>query len=92
MPNTENFQKITRKSERVSVIKDAKLLTESGLIKIRVSNVSNTGEKVTTKVEIHHETDVLFQMAGLSAAGHIVWVKGSQAGVKFYRPFNRPLF
>lgn len=92
MPTTENFQKIVRKSERVSVIKEAKLLTENGSIIIRVSNVSNTGAKITSKVEIQNETDVLFQMAGLIAAGQIVWVKGRQAGVKFYRPFNGPLF
>lgn len=45
MPISENFQRLVRTSERVSVTKDAELLTENGFIKIGVGSISNTGAK-----------------------------------------------
>jgi hypothetical protein len=76
------------RTERARVLMVASLITPAGTQKVTIRNVSRTGAHVVVTGELPKGWDVLFKRGSLFAAAHVAWVRGDEAGLRFYRELS----
>ena len=74
-----------RKQPRSRVLWAAQLQSEDGQIQVRVKDLSNTGARVICYATLRPGSDVMFQHQGLFVPAYVIWVKGDEVGLGFYR-------
>ncbi|MFL6720677.1 MAG: PilZ domain-containing protein [Sphingomonas sp.] len=74
-----------RSADRARVLMSATVVTSTGTHKVTIRDVSRTGVQIAAKDKMPLNTDVLFKRGSLSAAAHVTWVNGGEAGLRFYR-------
>jgi hypothetical protein len=64
------------------------LVSRDGAQKVTIRNFSRSGAQVATKDRIPKNADVVLSRGPLFAAARVVWVTGTEAGIKFYRELS----
>ena len=82
------FSKVERAEqsrERKRVLMRGTVYAPSGAHLVWIRDISRTGALINSESPLTEDWDVLFKRGPIFAAAHVVWVKGSSAGVEFYR-------
>lgn len=79
-----------RNAERVSVTMPAALRQRGASgVGVQVGDLSVTGFRVTTHLELEPGTDVWLRMPGIEPVhARTVWARGQQVGCEFVRPLH----
>ena len=73
---------------RTHVLMTGVLVSRDGAQKVTIRNFSRSGAQVVTKDRIAKNADVLLSRGPLFAAARVMWVTGTEAGLKFYRELS----
>lgn len=77
-----------RKAPRKRVFLTAKLFTSDGVSNVRVRDLSKSGARVFAGRVLAADCDVIFKRGSIFAAARVVWSKGAEAGLGFYRDLS----
>jgi hypothetical protein len=79
-----------RNAERVNVSLQAALRQRGASgVGVQIGDLSITGFRVTTHLELHPGTDVWLRMPGIEPVhARTVWARGHQVGCEFIRPLH----
>ena len=78
----------SRRPKRTRVLMSCDLLTPVSTLKVTVRDISRTGAHIIGAKGIPEECDAILRRGALFAAVRISWVKGDEAGLKFYRQLS----
>jgi len=65
------------------------LFTPEGALRVRLRDISSTGVHVFAEGQMPSVCDALLKRGSLFVAARVVWVRGKEAGLKFYRELSR---
>ena len=86
----DQLQASLQRAPRNRVVWNASIVTPRGDQQVRVRDLSETGVRVWCEYEIPALADVIFKRGNVFAAAHVMWVKGQEAGLEFYRAIKIP--
>jgi len=75
-----------RHSERRRVLMRATIITVDGAQSARVRDLTETGAGIVSDSPLAEGSDVIFNRSNLLVAARVVWTRGTEAGLEFYRP------
>ncbi len=75
-----------RRDQRNLALQAAELRTPEGVMTVSVLNVSVEGAQVDAEVPPPEGTQVELAKAGVTASGHVIWVKQHRVGIRFEPP------
>lgn len=78
----------TRRISRTRVLMTGVLVGRDGTQKVTIRDVSKSGAQIATRDRIGEGSDVLLSRGPLFAAAKVVWARGAEAGLKFYRDLS----
>ena len=74
-----------RAANRTSVLLSARLISVLGIATVRVKDLSTTGAHIIDVEGLAIGDDVAFHCRDDFHVAEIVWIKGREAGLRFYR-------
>jgi len=74
-----------RRNARTRVLMMATLITCDGAKRVRIRDFSSKGAQVVLESGEVQKCDVLLKRGDLCAAAQVVWIKGDEIGLTFYR-------
>lgn len=77
-----------RTAQRDRVLLGATLLNADGSYPVRLRDMSRSGAHVVADFDLECGTDAVLVRPGVFAAAEVIWVRGNEAGLRFYRPQN----
>jgi len=77
-----------RRLSRTRVLMTGVLVGRDGAQKVTIRDVSKSGAQIATRDRIGKGCDVLLSRGPMFAAAQVVWAKGAEAGLKFYRDLS----
>ena len=77
-----------RRTDRKRVLMIATMISCGGKHRVRIRDFSPTGAQIVSEDPLSIGCDVLLKRGELCAAAHVVWVKGDEVGLTFYRPVS----
>jgi hypothetical protein len=75
-----------RRSKRRRVLMRATIISVDGAQSARVRDVTEMGAGILCDTPLRAGSDVIFNRGNLLVAARVVWSKGNEAGLEFYRP------
>jgi len=75
-----------RQSKRRRVLMRATIITVDGAQSARVRDLTETGAGIVADSQLTEGSDVIFNRSNLLVAARVVWTRGTEAGLEFYRP------
>lgn len=64
----------------------ATIITVDGAQSARVRDLTDTGAGIVSDSPLDEGTDIIFNRSNLLVAARVVWARGTEAGLEFYRP------
>jgi hypothetical protein len=64
----------------------ATIISVDGAQSARVRDLTDTGVGIVSDSPLDQGTDVIFNRGNLLVAARVVWTRGTEAGLEFYRP------
>jgi hypothetical protein len=83
---TEN--PVSRDSERRRVLMTGTVFTPAGAHRVRISDISGTGAHVVVGGALQPDCDAIFKKGAAFLAARVMWVRGKEAGLRFYRELS----
>jgi hypothetical protein len=77
-----------RRTDRKRVLLVGTLITCDGSKRVRIRDFSSTGAQVVLENGELAKCDVLLKRGELCAAAQVVWIKGDEIGLTFYREIS----
>ncbi len=77
-----------RVGKRQRVLMTAILFTPEGALRVRLRDISSTGVHVFAEGQMPSDCDALLKKGALFVAARVVWRRGKEAGLKFYRELS----
>jgi hypothetical protein len=77
-----------RRTTRTRVLMVASLVTCEGSQRVRIRDFSSKGAQVVLEGGNLTKCDVLLKRGDLCAAAQVVWIKGDEVGLTFYREIS----
>lgn len=84
----EGQMRAPRTRERTRVLMTGTLLMTEGALDVKIRNISGSGALVCAGRSIQPGCDVLFKKGPLVVAATVVWSRGKQSGLRFYRDLS----
>ena len=78
----------TRRISRTRVLMTGVLVGRDGAQKVTIRDVSRSGAQIVSGDRLEKDSDVLLSRGPLFAAARVIWAKGEEAGLKFYRELS----
>lgn len=78
----------TRGSSRTRVLMTGVLVGPDWTQKVTIRDISKNGAHIAARDRIGEACDVLLSRGPLCTAAQVVWAKGTEAGLKFYRELS----
>lgn len=78
----------SRTRDRTPVLMTATLLTPDGAHRVLIRDISPTGAQIIAEGPLPDHCDALFKRGALFAAAHVVWTRGNDAEIGFYRELS----
>lgn len=75
-----------RRSKRRRVLMRATIISVDGAQSARVRDLAGSGAGIFCDSPLTAGSDVIFKRGNLLVASRVVWSKGNEAGLEFYRP------
>lgn len=83
--NRTDGQRGSRAAQRDHVLLSATLVIRDGSHPVRVRDLSRDGAHIVADEALPSGVDAIFRREGTFTAARIVWSKGKEAGLRFYR-------
>lgn len=74
-----------RALHRTRVLLNANLITRSGVVRVRVRDISGAGAQVWSERPLTEDSEALLVLNGKSAAARVIWADERYAGLGFFR-------
>lgn len=78
-----------RDDARVRVRLVARLVTLTGVLAVRLNNLSTGGASVTADTPLKRGSDAILQWREVEAFARVTWVEGCRCGLRFDEPIGR---
>lgn len=72
-----------RRSRRSHLLMQATIEVSGRAVNVKLRNLSSEGAQVEGEGLPVEGTDLMFRKGELAVAGHVIWTKGKQAGIRF---------
>ena len=88
-----NSRRDSRRAARVEATRSAKISLGGEWYAVLVRNISPTGARIETGIELLPKQEVVFTMTRLGERkGYVIWCDGSAAGIQFKLPIELQQF
>jgi hypothetical protein len=77
-----------RRTDRKRVLMVGTLISCDGSKRVRIRDLSSKGAQVVLESGDIEKCDVLLKRGDLCAAAQVVWIKGDEVGLTFYRQIS----
>jgi hypothetical protein len=88
MTEKKKTRKKARRTKRSLVLLTAKVVTNNGVVEVRLRNLSQNGALLEADEPPPEGTEVLFERGETRVAGRVAWIADERFGVEFFEPIE----